>query len=97
MTAAAAVGGARASLPIWAYERFIRSSVEPNPTDFVAEEPERFGLLVAAVALAAALVSWNLNSSGLSSALLWAVVAHEAVAGFGFCAVCRLHALLPTN
>lgn len=97
VTAAAAVGGARKSLPIWAYERFIRPSVEPNPTDFIPEEPERFGLLIVAVVIAAAFVSWNLDGSGLSGLLLWSVVAHEFAAAFGVCVTCRLHALLPSG
>ena len=97
VTAAAAVGGPRTSLPIWSYERFIRPLVEPNPSDFEREEPERFGLLLTAIAIAAALVSWNLDSSGLSSALLWIVVVHEFAGGFGLCLVCRLHGLLPSS
>jgi hypothetical protein len=97
VTVAAAVGGRRASLPIWSYERFIRPSVEPNPDEFVAEEPERFGLLLSAVAIAASLVSWSLDSSGLSGGLLWIVVVHEFAAAFGLCLACRLHGLLPSS
>jgi hypothetical protein len=95
VTATAAVGGIRTSLPVWAYERFIRPSVEPNPTEFVPDEPERFGLLLVAVTIAVAWVAWSIANTSLSTALLWIAVLHEFVAAFGWCLACRMHALLP--
>lgn len=97
VTAAAAVGGARASLPIWAYERFIRPSVEPHPTEFVPEEPQRFGLLLVATALAVALVAWNIGLVSFAGRVLWLVVLHEFAAAFGVCLACRVHSILPTT
>lgn len=97
VTAAAAIGGARASVPIWAYERFIRPSVEPNPTEFLREEPERFGLLLIAVTLAVAWVAWSVGTTSLSATLAWLVAIHEFAAAFGLCLACRLHALLPSE
>ena len=95
VTAAAAVGGTRTSLPVWAYERFIRPSVEPHPTEFLREEPERFGLLLVAVTIAVAWVAWSIANTSLSSALLWIAVLHEFAGAFGVCLACRVHALLP--
>lgn len=95
VTGSAAIGGARASLPIWAYERFIRSSVEPNPTHFVPEEPERFGLLLVTLVIATAFVAGTIDLPGLRGSLLWLAVLHEFAGSFGACVACRLHALLP--
>ncbi len=97
VTAAAAVGGARASLPVWAYERFIRPWVEPNPSEFLPEEPERFGLLLVAVTIAVAWVAWSIDTTSLSGTLLWVVVVHEFAAAFGLCLACRLHSVLPSG
>ena len=94
---AAAVGGTRISLPILIYERFLRPAVEPSPTEFVDEEPERFGLLIVTIVLAAGLVARSLDGSMSSGWLVWGVVLHEFAAAFGLCLACRLHALLPTS
>ncbi len=61
------------------------------------EEPERFGLMLVAVLIAAALVSWGLDGPALSVTLLWIAVLHEFAGGFGLCVACRLHAMVPSR